>query len=148
MEEVAIGAATTWVLVFCRHSPVWWVDRLPGRYKHVRAYAYLPPMRAWLFYDVSLSGTAIYAAPDGKEAEAYIGRFVRDADLVSVKPRLAARRRPRLGPFTCVSATAHLIGLRTGALRPDRLYRDVLAAGGEPLARRSAPTAGVCPARA
>jgi len=138
-DPAPIGAPPVWILVFCRSSTAWWVNRLPGTYKHVRAYAFVPAMKAWLFYDVSLSATVIYAAPDGLTAEAYIGDFVRDADLVSVKPRRGTRR-PQFRPFTCVSAIAHLVGIRSGALRPDRLYRDVLAAGGSPLGQqRSAP---------
>jgi len=134
-----IGAPLVWIIVFCRHSSTWWIEALPGTYKHVRAYAFVPPLSSWLFYDVSLSGTVIYTAPDGAAAEAYIGEFTRDADLVGFRP-VPGTKRLRIRPFTCVSAIAHLVGVRSGALRPDRLYRDLVAAGGTPLGQQRPAT--------
>jgi hypothetical protein len=121
-----------WILVFCRESKSRWIRLLAcGRYKHVRAYAFVPALRAWLFYDVTLSNTLVMALPDGSEAEAYLCEFTRGADLVSMAPR--PWKGWRFSPFSCVSAVKQLIGLPSGALRPDALYRDCLAAGGVPL---------------
>jgi hypothetical protein len=124
-----------WVLVFQRESKVWWVRLLAcGRYKHVAAYAYLPGFKAWLIYDVNMVRTSIVVVPDGDEALGYLYELTRDADLMAVKREgIAITATPwRIG-FWCVPAVAHLIGLRSGALRPDRLWRDCLRAGGQPL---------------
>lgn len=147
MDEVLVAPhiPPVWIVVFCRNTQTRWVRWLAlGRYKHVRAYAYLPAMRAWIFYDVSLSITGIYAAPDDAAAEAYIGKFTADADLISIRP--APSSGLRLAPFSCVSAIKHLIGLRSGALRPDALFRDCLAAGGELLGRRHTASTSLRPA--
>ena len=130
---------TRWVLVFQRSSTIWWVRWLnPGRYKHVSAYAYLPGFKAWLIYEVNLIRTSIVVVPDGQEGLGWLYELTRDSDLVAVK-RGAHASVPLLG--WCVPAIARLIGLRSRALRPDRLFRDCIAAGGELLTVRCPATA-------
>lgn len=101
-----------------------------GAHKHVRAYAYLPGMKAWLFYDVHLGGKTVAVVLDGDAAMAVIGEWMMDADLLRI------RRDPRpVGPPVfgwCVPAIKHLIGSRSCALRPSALYRWCLSHGGEP----------------
>lgn len=143
--EVSCHAATppVWIVVFCRSIDNRWVRWLAcGQYKHVRAYAYLPALKVWLFYDVTLSGTLIHVAPDTPQTEAYIGEFTRDSALVAVKP--GPRHGVPLAPFCCTSAVRHLIGLKSGALRPDRLFRDCLAAGGTLLGQFEPAAPGLC----
>lgn len=138
MTPLALAAIEPerWVLVFQRESKVWWVRLLAcGKYKHVAAYAYLPGFKAWLIYDVNMIRTSIVVVPDGDEALGYLYDLTRDADLMAVKRGSGVHRFARLGMW-CVPAIAHLIGLRSGALRPDRLFADCLRAGGEPLEQR------------
>jgi hypothetical protein len=48
-------------------------------------------------------------------------------------PRLPVPKRSGPQPgFWCTLAMKHLVGISTGALRPDRLWRDCIAAGGKP----------------
>jgi hypothetical protein len=135
-----------WVLVFQRESKVWWVRWLArGRYRHVAAYAYLPGFKAWLIYDVNMIRTSIAVVPDGDEALGWLYELTKDADLMAFRRQPgAARTAPLLG--WCVPAIKHLIGLRSGALRPDTLFRDCLAAGGQPLDARRSPE--ICSAAA
>jgi hypothetical protein len=52
-----------WILLFSKKRGRWWVRLLAcGRYHHVKAIAYLPAMRAWLFYDVKFNGTRLMLA--------------------------------------------------------------------------------------
>lgn len=150
-----MGAAATpsafepevWMLVFARTSPSWLVRAMAhGRYQHVKAFAYVPPMDAFVFYDMAFNGMGIVLVPNRPAALAsYMGPFVRDADLMSFRAirHPAGRFVPRL--MYCVPAIKHLIGLRSGALLPDRLWRDCLAAGGEPLGRTDLSAAGAGP---
>lgn len=131
VERTAADTAALWVLVFHRTSAMWWA-RYVGKYKHVCAYAYLPAEKLWLFYEVSTLPTSIIVRRDGEHLD-LMARFIRDADLVAM-PRRAdtpVRLRRRLC-FTCVTAMRDLIGLDSGALLADGLWRDCLAAGGEP----------------
>lgn len=120
----------TWTLAFCRTSPIWWVRLLArGKYKHVRAYACIPAAKGWLLYDVHLSGTTISFVPDTPESvRKVLGPFVEDCDLLSIRCQGPSRRLPLFG--FCVPSIRHLIGLDSGALLPDTLWDDCIAAGG------------------
>lgn len=120
--------------MFNRRGATGWSRWVPGRFKHVRAYAFVPKSSTWLFYDVSFSGTEIMAIPDGPEARAAIWAYIGppgESEIVSV-PRLPVRRR--LFPWSnwCTAALRHLLRLPGGALRPDGFYRDCLDNGGTP----------------
>jgi hypothetical protein len=127
-----------WILLFSKKPGRWWVRLLAsGRYHHVKAIAYLPTMRAWLFYDVKFNGTRLMLAHEGDpDTRASLHDYLDGCDLVAM-PRLPFPRRtaPQAG-FWCTLAMKHLVGLRTPALRPDRLWRDSIAAGGRPYETR------------
>lgn len=127
-----------WNIVFNREAESGWARWVPGRYKHVRAYAFIPVTRTWLFYDVNFCGTAISAIPDGPDAMAAIYSFIGPegvSDIVSV-PMLPARRRIFPWSNWCTSALRHLLNLPGSALRPDGFYRDCLDHGGKPFEAR------------
>jgi hypothetical protein len=123
-----------WILLFSKKPGRWWVRLLAfGRYHHVKAIAYLPVMRAWLFYDVKFNGTRLMLArEDDPDTRAFLHDYLDSCDLVAM-PQLPIPRRvaPQAG-FWCTLAMKHLVGIRTAALRPDRLWRDSIAAGGRP----------------
>lgn len=123
-----------WNVVFNREAASGWARWVPGRYKHVRAYAFVPATRIWLFYDVHFGGTQIFAVPDGPDAIAAIYSFIGPpgvSDIVAVR-RLPGRIRRFPWSNWCTPALRHLLNLPTGALRPDAFYRDCLANGGKP----------------
>ena len=122
-----------WILLFSKKRGRWWVRLLAcGRYHHVKAIAYLPAMRAWLFYDVKFNGTRLMLArEDDPCTPAFLHDYLDSCDLVAM-PRLPIPKRvaPHAG-FWCTLAMKHLVGIRAAALRPDRLWRVSLAAGGK-----------------
>jgi len=121
---------TIWYLSFRQTTPVWWVRLLArGRFQHVSAFGWVPDTRLWLFYDVGLYRTQVYALPDGPLAHERIEALHRDAAVVAFTPRGERSRWVRLG-FWCCPAIAHLIGLRAFPLRPDAMFRAVLREGG------------------
>jgi hypothetical protein len=123
-----------WTLLFSKKRGRWWVRLLAcGRYHHVKAIAYLPAMRAWLFYDVKFNGTRLMLAREGDPGtRAFLHDYLDSCDLVAM-PRLPIPKRVAAhAGFWCTLAMKHLVGIRTGALRPDRLWRDSVAAGGRP----------------
>jgi hypothetical protein len=123
-----------WTLVFCKKPGRWWVRLLAcGRYNHVKAIAYLPSVRAWLFYDVKFNGTKILLADeDDPRTDDFLRDYLDNCDTIAM-PRLPIPKRsaPQLG-FWCTIAMKHLIGIRSRAFRPDRLWRDCIAVGGKP----------------
>ena len=128
-----------WTLVFCKKPGRWWVRLLAwGRYHHVKAVAYLPRLRVWLFYDVKFNGTRVLLArADASGTRAALQDYLHNSDTIMM-PRLPTPRRvaPQLG-FWCTIAMKHLVGIRSRALRPDRLWEDCIAAGGKPHASLS-----------
>jgi hypothetical protein len=125
-----------WILLFSKKRGRWWVRLLAcGRYQHVKAIAYLPAIQAWLFYDVKFNGTRLMLVrEDDPGARAFLQGYLDSCDLVAM-PRLPIPNRvaPQAG-FWCTIAMKHLVGIRPAALRPDRLWRDSIAAGGKPYA--------------
>lgn len=123
-----------WNVVFNREARRGWGSLVPGRYKHVRAYAFLPALQLWLFYDVKFSGTSLFVIPHGAEAMEAIYSFIGPpgvSDIVSM-PRLPQRKRLFPSGVLCTAALRHLLNLPGGALLPDSFYRDCLAHGGQP----------------
>jgi len=139
-----------WVLVFSRTSKTWWVRWLAwGRYQHVKAFAFVPAVNVYVFYDWALDRQGIVVAPNNDETvKGYLAEFIDGCDLISAPLRVAARPRVQFGFLYCVPAIKHLIGLRSRALRPDRLWRDCLAAGGTTIGRSIWQQTAVRPAPA
>ena len=135
---------TEWFLAFyptCRSR--FWERVTPGRFKHVRAFAWSEGVRVWVFYDVWLfGGTRITLAPAGPIGDEAVGKYVSGAHVLKLtkfpdrKPGLSAR----LG-FWCVTAMRHLVNLPGGALLPDTLWRDCLRNGAQVIID-GRPTAG------
>lgn len=128
---------TTWCVVFNLEAEAGWARWVPGRFKHVRAFAFVPATGIWLFYDVHFGGTQIFAVAgdrDDPKVKAAIYSFIgpSGSSYVVGMSRLPARRR--LFPWSnwCTSSLRHLLNLPGGALRPDAFYRDCLANGGTP----------------
>ena len=133
--DIAAGLIRpNWTLVFCKTPGRWWVRLLAwGRYNHVKAVAYLPALRTWLFYDVKFHGTRLMLAhEDEPRTSAFLRDYLDNSDIITMPQLPTPRRRgPQLG-FWCTLAMRHLVGIRSLALRPDRLWQDCLAAGGKP----------------
>jgi|SRR5581483_605474 len=124
----------SWCVVFNVEGDSGWARWVPGRFKHVRAFAFVPKSRIWIFYDVNFSGTELMAIPDGPDARATIWSFIGPPGcscVVSV-PRLP--KRSRWFPWTnwCTTSLRHLLNLPGSALRPTSFYRECLENGGTP----------------
>lgn len=123
-----------WCVVFNTEGDTFWGRLIPGRFKHVRAFTFLPKTKIWIFYDVSFTGTTLSAMPDGPDARAAMWQFIGPIGksyIVSVK-RLP--QRSRIFPWSnwCTTALRHLLNLPGSALRPDAFFRECLENGGTP----------------
>jgi hypothetical protein len=126
------GEPVHWQLCFSRKSATAFANFLPiGRYKHVRAFGYVAHINTWIFFDPSWRRTTIRVAR-GDAANALIHEFLYLADVIQMPACERAGAAPLFG--WCAPAVAHLLGLASGALRPDALFRDCLRHGGELLA--------------
>jgi len=124
-----VGEPRHWFICFVKESQAWWVRWLAcGRYDHVRCFAAIGGMNLWVFYDVTLKGVTLQVARDGPAAEKLIAAWIAGADVLHFERREAGGL-PRWPVWSCVTAVKHLVGLPGGALRPDRLWRDLVAHG-------------------
>lgn len=119
-----------WVLVFHRRALNRWLSMAAmGRFKHVSAFGWVAELRVWLLYEPGLRRTQIAVLPDTPAAKAELLALVDNGVMVRMPVRQHMRLFRRLG-FFCTTQAAHLVGLRSGALRPDRLFRHCMANGG------------------
>lgn len=127
-----------WSVVFNLEAASGWARLVPGRFKHVRAYAFIPKTRLWLFYDVNFAGTELMAIPDGPDARAAIFSFIGPPGKSVIIGMKRLPRRRRLFPWSnwCTSALRHLLNVPGSALRPTGFYRDCRAHGGMPFEER------------
>ncbi len=135
----------SWLLVFVSATTMPWLDRLIiGRFKHVMAFGWVEETQTWLCYDIQIGRTRILSLPDEVGSDLIAVKLGGDAGSGAL--RVAAREVPpsvlRIG-FWCVPAMKRLVGLKSGALRPDALWRDCIASGAEVIhdAKRS-PSGG------
>lgn len=128
-QSIAVRPAW-WFLCFAKSSPTWWAQMfVPGPYKHVSAFGFVPGQKLWVFSEMTARGVELAVVPDG-QANSAINAMVAGALVVEWVP-------PAEPPQTfwpplnhCVAHVAALVGIKSRALRPERFLRDVLAAGG------------------
>lgn len=131
-QEPPSGFPSSWYVAFYGVDRKRWWDHLspPGFY-HVVAFAYCAHAERWVIYDVTRDRTLIRTYTPAAFmlwlAGLPRGRTIVLFDGVDRE----ARPAHRLG-FWCATAVAHLVGVRSRALRPIALYRDLLAQGARP----------------
>lgn len=133
MREVpAYGVeAIRWTVVFHRKAENRFFSAIAmGHFKHVSAFAWLPECGHWLIYDVGFRRTRLKMLPDTEAAKSILAAIVTGNAAITIDVRDTELPWMRLGMF-CTSAVAHLVGIRSGALRPDTLFRHLRAKGGE-----------------
>lgn len=126
------GLVTEWFVAFHSHCSIWWVDALPGRFKHVSAFGLCREAATWVVYDPGAAQTLLTLVPDSAAGRAALADHTHSAAVLKVPARVIDPRavRFRLG-FCCTTAVRHALGLPGGALRPDGLWRDCLRNGAE-----------------
>lgn len=132
MREVsAFGIeARRWTVVFHRKASHWIFAAIAlGHFKHVSALAWIPELGQWWIYDVGFRRTRLSVMEDGTTAKQVIAAIIAGNATVTIDVQENGLPWMRLGLF-CTTAVSHLIGVRCGALRPDALYRKLIASGG------------------
>jgi hypothetical protein len=122
--------ARRWTVVFHRKAENRFFSAIAlGRFKHVSALAWIPELQQWWVYDVGFRRTRLKVLEEGPTAQQIIYAITKGNATVTIDVRDEGLPWFRLGMF-CTTAVAHLLGLRCSALRPDALYRHLVASGG------------------
>jgi hypothetical protein len=132
MHEVpAFGIeARRWTVVFHRRAENWFFAAIAmGEFKHVSAFAFIPELGIWTIYDVGFRRTRLIHLADTDHAKSILAGIIRGNCIVTVDVGTGGLPLMRAGLF-CTTAIKHLIGARSRALRPDRLFRHLVAQGG------------------
>lgn len=109
----------------------WWSPLCRDGYRHVAAFAYDAEAGVWLLYDVTLNRTIIRAL-SSEQMDAWVDNLPGHRRIVHFEsPAEPSPPAVRLG-FWCAPAVAHVVGVSSRALRPEALYRDLLAQGARP----------------
>lgn len=130
MNSVPIWAPQRWLLIFETKCDWRFARLIPGRFKHVFTVGYCADIDTWMVYSVERDGTKIGAWRPGDDFERWLSGVVPHAGVLRVEAAGTATRMPWF-TFWCVPAVKHLLGLRSGALWPDQLWRYCLANGAE-----------------
>lgn len=136
VDEVATDVDTwpevvIWNLVFLDHPREHWWDWLtPPGWRHVCAFGYANGR--WIVYDAADLRSCILVLT-GAQFDAWINlRADRITDILRVPVENTGGLRTRVGLW-CVTAVKHLAGIRSSALRPKALHRDLTRRGCERL---------------
>jgi hypothetical protein len=123
---------TDWFVAFHPDSPTWWVRWLAcGRFKHVSVMGFVPRAQTWAFFDFQMDRSRIYLIGN-HEADAALGHFAAGNTIVRMARPIGQELNLNMSVgLWCVPAAAHILGLKSCALRPDALFRQCLANGGE-----------------
>ena len=114
--------------------------RLPGwfdifttkKFRHVCAIGYDPQNHVWVLYDPTVSVSVIQIFhPDDPQLNKLITCISHFGRWLKVKPAAHACYFGRWRHY-CVPAIKHLLGVRSSALTPRALYRDLVMQGAQP----------------
>jgi len=125
---------SVWWTAFYGNENRWWWDRIckPG-FRHVCAFTFYPGPDVWVLYDVTFNRTNIRVM--SREVwSAWMSTLPRHARFLRSEIPDEPHPRPwwlKL-TFWCAPAVAHLLGVNSRALRPQALYRDLVAQGAVP----------------
>jgi hypothetical protein len=119
-----------WTVVFHRRAENRFFGAIAmGHFKHVSAFAFVPDLGVWIIYDVGFRRARIELLAETDHAKTIMANIIKGNCFVTIETSQDNLPLMRLGMF-CTTAIAHLIGIRSSALRPDRLFRHLVAAGG------------------
>lgn len=100
---------------------------------HVYAFALDPRTGVWIVIDPHLRWTRVFALTDGPEFDRWVVGVAAGADIYRIQGRGQA---PVGAGWFCVGTVKRLVGLRSGALSPRGLRRDLLRAGAQQVFHR------------
>lgn len=110
------------------HRPRWFHALALGPYKHVSALGYSARCNAWVLYNPDCDGEGIRLVKNDETFLPLLDHIKARADLLvtGVSPRSHSLLRPGL---YCVPQIIRLLGVRSGALTPAALFRDLVRSG-------------------
>lgn len=108
-----------WFVIFHPAQGEWWTRK----FRHVSLAGYAN--ETWLHIDVQRKGVGVAAIYSHDEVTDFLSFLLAHYTVVKFGPALGNSRH-FLQPMSCVSFVKHTLGVRSGALRPDGLFRTLV----------------------
>lgn len=109
-------------------SLIWHVIFHPGKTFWSRRYCHVSlagfSNDTWLHLDLARSGMHVAAIYHHDEVQDYLSFLLAHYTVIRFGPSCAEKAH-FFRPLTCVSFVKHVLGVRSGALRPDGLFFDL-----------------------
>lgn len=120
-----------WLVFFGPGEPPirWWQWFFDPGYQHVSSLSYFADAARWVYYDPGFDVTAIELWKN-EDVGQRLGQLLHDSTAILRIPSGRARRMTPAS-FYCVGAMKALLGVRSRALSPKALMRDLLRQGAE-----------------
>lgn len=122
-----------WHVIFHREKR-WW----GGRFSHVSLAGF--SNETWLHLDLQRAGLSVATIYAYDEVRDFLSFLLAHTTVVRFGPGIAPGRH-FFRPMTCVSFVKHVLGVRSSALRPDALFRDLVSRYGAEVLNETAETA-------
>lgn len=131
-ERGPTGMPVSWYVAFYNDEErYWWSPLVKDGFGHVAAFGYCPEHAIWLLYDVTMTRTLVQALLPS-QMDAWVAALPANRRIVEWTPTEEPSAPAfRLG-FWCTPAITHLLAAPSRALRPQALYRDLIAHGARP----------------
>lgn len=132
ISSAHVAMPVEWYVAFYDgERPHWWWSLCRPGFRHVAAFGYCPDQAVWLVYDVTLRRTLIHAMSPS-QMDAWVAALPEDRTIVAFAPTAEPPAPAFRAGFWCSPAVAHLVAVPSRALRPEALYRDLIAHGARP----------------
>lgn len=125
--EMAPVLQRQWLIFFWDCGPAWWARAFRPGWRHVTAAAYFAGAERWVYFNPASSGL-VFDVQEGEAFQARYEHLMREATAV-LRFASVHERGGMPAAFFCVGAVKALLGVRSRALSPAGLYRDLRVRG-------------------
>lgn len=128
--ELGAGRARLWLVFFGDgHLAPWWAWLLRPGFRHISAASWFADQERWVHINPCRTGTVIEVLRADEFGPRFQQLMTDSAAVLRVPARAERHATPR--SFHCTGAMKALLGIRSRALSPHGLYRDLLRNGAE-----------------
>jgi hypothetical protein len=121
-----------WRVAFVgRRAETWFDIFSPEWARHVLAFGYVPECNCWVICNPALRRTEVSVVPDEAIVEWLTDLFMMPVEILEYRPEPGSPYSARLGNW-CTTTIIRVLGIRSRALRPVALYRDLVRNGATP----------------
>jgi hypothetical protein len=125
-----------WHVIFHRGRTLW-----SRRFCHVSLAGYSND--TWIHLDLQRGGMNIASIYHHEEVQDYLTFLLAHYTVLRFGPTRDRSSRSFLAPMTCVSFVKHVLRARSSALRPDRLFSDLVRVEGAEVLNENPENSGI-----